>query len=135
MNIWLIQTGEPLPLNDSEKKMRTALLADHLIGRGHSITWWTSSFDHFKKQWIYTEDTELQKSDRMKFIFLKGTGYKNNFSFRRFRDHRMVARKFFKTAVKKNKPDLIVASLPPHDLAYQAMRYAKENNVPYVVDV
>ena len=49
MNIWLIQTGEKLPLQNKERKLRTTLLADCLIKRGHSVLWWASAFDHFKK--------------------------------------------------------------------------------------
>lgn len=46
MNIWLIQIGEILPLEEKAKKMRTALLADKLVERGYSVLWWTSAFDH-----------------------------------------------------------------------------------------
>jgi len=135
MNIWLIQTGEPLPIDDSVKKMRTALLADKLLAKGHSVIWWTSAFDHVKKKWIYTKDTEVQKKNSLKFLALKGTGYKSNVSLMRFIDHRIVARKFSKMANKMAKPDFIIASMPPHDFAYQAVMYANRNNIPVLVDV
>ena len=67
MNIWLIQSGEPLPTDDTVKKMRTALLADELLAKGHSVIWWTSAFDHIKKKWIFTKDTEVQKKNGLKF--------------------------------------------------------------------
>jgi hypothetical protein len=50
MNIWLVQTGELLPLDEGVKKMRIALLADILVERGHNVFWWASAFDHFTKQ-------------------------------------------------------------------------------------
>lgn len=115
--------------------MRTALLADKLMERGHSVTWWTSAFDHIKKEWIFTSDHEEVKENGLKFIFLKGTGYKKNISLKRFLDHRMVAGKFYRKALTMEKPDIIVASLPPHDLAFQAVQYAQKNNVPVLVDV
>ena len=31
MKIWLIQTGEILPIQDNERKMRTAMLADKCL--------------------------------------------------------------------------------------------------------
>ncbi|MEM3112422.1 MAG: hypothetical protein QXY90_05215 [Candidatus Anstonellales archaeon] len=37
MNIWLIQIGEILPLEEKARKMRTALLADKLVERGHKV--------------------------------------------------------------------------------------------------
>jgi len=135
MHIWLIQTGEPLPLNSTAKKMRTALLADKLIARGHSVTWWASSFDHVKKNWVCEGDKEIEIKNGLKIIPLKGTGYKKNISLSRFIDHRIVAGKFRKTASATPKPDLIVTSMPPHDLAYEAVLFAKTNKIPVVVDI
>ena len=72
LNIWLIQTGEPLPLNEKIKRMRTALLADKLIEGGHSVTWWTSAFDHFKKDWTFKQNTELAIGEGLKIIAFMG---------------------------------------------------------------
>ncbi|MDI6891113.1 MAG: glycosyltransferase family 4 protein [Thermodesulfovibrionales bacterium] len=33
------------------------------------------------------------------------------------------------------KPNIIVASMPPHDLAYEAVMLAKKNNIPILVDI
>ena len=135
MNIWLIQSGEPLPINDTVRKMRTALLADKLIAKGHSVVWWTSAFDHIKKKWIYTKDTEVRHSHNLTFVALKGTGYKSNISLMRFIDHRIIAWKFSRMTARMAKPDFIIASMPPHDFAYQAVIYAKRNNIPVLVDI
>jgi hypothetical protein len=45
MNIWLMQTGEQIPIRNGVRKMRKALLADKLFERGHSVFWWASAFD------------------------------------------------------------------------------------------
>lgn len=39
LNVWLVQTGEPLPLKGNVRKMRTGLIADKLLERGHSVYW------------------------------------------------------------------------------------------------
>lgn len=135
MHLWLIQTGEPLPLDSSVKKMRTSLLADKLIEKGHSVLWWTSAFDHLKKKWIYDKDTCMELKKGLSIFALKGKGYKKNISLARFIDHRMVALKFKKKSIDLAKPDLIITATPPHDIAYQAVMYAKKNKVPVVVDV
>jgi glycosyltransferase involved in cell wall biosynthesis len=135
MNIWLIQTGEPSPLDKNQKKMRTALLADKLIERGHSVLWWVSAFNHFKKDWVFSKDTEFTIKEGLNGIALKGMGYKKNISLRRFIDHRIIARKFKDHAPKMTKPDIIIASMPPHDLAYNAVLFAKENNIPILIDI
>ena len=100
MNIWLIQIGELLPIKDGERKLRTAILADKLTERGHSVLWWASAFDHFKKVWISKKDTEFVLKNGVKIIALKGIGYKRNISFSRFVDHRIIAMKFRKAAPK-----------------------------------
>ena len=135
LNIWLIQIGENLPVDEKQRKMRTALLADKLVERGHSVLWWTSAFDHFKKDWIFKKDTEVTLNSRLRLYALKGIGYKKNVSLSRFIDHRIIAWKFKKIAPKMPKPDIIVTSMPPHDLAYQAVKFAKENKIPVLVDI
>ena len=133
MNIWLIQTGEPLPTEDSIKRMRTGLLAEKLVERGHAVFWWTSAFDHIKKTWIFNSDREFKKNG-LHFFAIKGMGYKKNISLMRFIDHRIVAWKFFRRANKMKKPDVILASTPPHDLAFYAKKFANENNIPLLID-
>lgn len=59
LSIWLIQTGEPLPIEDSVQEMRTKILAQKLIERGHSIVYWGSAFDHFRKTWRVKTDARV----------------------------------------------------------------------------
>ncbi|MEW6606957.1 MAG: glycosyltransferase family 4 protein [bacterium] len=135
MNIWLIQTGEVLPIEEDVCQMRTSFLADKLIERGQDVLWWASAFDHFKKDWIVRKDTEIPISKRYKIFVLKGIGYRKNISLSRFIDHRIVAWKFKKLAPKMPMPDVIVASMPPHDLAYEVVMFAKKYDIPLLVDI
>jgi len=135
MNIWLIRTGEFLPLKENVKKMRTAILAEKLIERGHSVLWWASAFDHFKKKWVFKRDTDLKIKKGLRIIALKGLGYKGNISFSRFIDHRIIASKFRKLARKIQRPDIVIASTPPYDLAFQAVRFGRDSNIPVLVDI
>jgi len=135
LNIWLTQIGEILPLDEKQRKMRTAFLVDKLVEKGHNVLWWTSAFDHFKKDWIFKKDTEVTLNSGLRLYALKGIGYKKNISLSRFIDHRIIAWKFKKIAPKMSKPDIIIASSPPYDLAYQAVKYAKRNKVPIIVDI
>lgn len=135
MNIWLIQSGETLPLTESVKKMRTALLAEELVHRGHTVVWWASAFDHFQKRWLFDEDAEVALGPQYSIVALKGRKYTSNISLRRFLDHRTIARKFRRRAALRPRPDVVVAATPPHDLAYEAVRYAKAHGIPAVVDI
>jgi glycosyltransferase involved in cell wall biosynthesis len=135
LNIWLIEIGETSPLDRKQRKMSTFLLSDKLIERGHSVLWWISAFDHFKKNWIFKKDTEITLINGVKVYALKGIGYKKNISLSRYIDHRIISWKFKKIASKMPKPDIIVTAMPPHDLAYQAVMFAKKNKIPVLVDI
>ena len=135
MNFWLLQTGEPLPLVPGVRKMRTGLLAETLLGRGHQVRWWASAFEHQRKFMQFNKDQEITNKDGCIFQVLKGWGYKTNVSFSRYLDHRLIAWKFRMLSRRFERPDGIIASLPCHHLAYEAVRYAKKKNVPIIVDV
>ena len=51
MNIWLIKDSELVP-NDSGKPRlaRMGLIAEILLESGHQVTWWNTTFLHFKKR-------------------------------------------------------------------------------------
>ena len=115
--------------------MRTGLLADKLLVHGHQILWWTSAFSHFTKSWEYRNDGELKISEDYSLYYLKGVGYNKHFSLKRFLDHRIIAKKFKYYAKRFKKPDLIIVSSPPHDLAFESVCYAKKNDILVFVDI
>jgi glycosyltransferase involved in cell wall biosynthesis len=135
LKIWVIQTGETLPFQKEARRMRTTILVDKMIERGHNVIWWTSAFDHFKKRWIFEKDTLFEMENGLKIFALKGLGYRKNISLSRFIDHRIVAWKFKNYASKMPPPDIILSATPPYDLAYQAVKYAQKKQIPIVIDV
>ena len=135
MNIWLITIGEPLPLEPDVRKYRTAMLADKLIELGHTVRWWTGAFEHQRKVMQFTKDQEVSLSDRLALQVLRGCGYRRNVSLARYINHQIVALKFRIQSKKFAKPNVIIASMPDHLLAYEAARYARKNNIPFLVDI
>lgn len=135
MRVWILQLSEPLPIDAEAKKLRTALLSEQLVARGHSVVWWASSFNHLRKKWFVKEDVEFRIAEGFTVKTLKGCGYKKNVSFSRILDHRIIAHKFRKAAQAMACPDIIISSMPSYDLAYEAVRYAKQKNIPVVVDI
>jgi glycosyltransferase involved in cell wall biosynthesis len=135
VKVWLIQLGEILPIKSGTRKMRTALLADELTKRGHSVLWWASAFEHLTKTWVCYWDCEYVLHDKFKIIALKGIGYKKNVSLQRYIDQKILARKFRRAIPLQSKPDIIIASLPTYDLAYVASVFAQKNNIPIIVDI
>ncbi len=135
MNVWLVETGEPLPLQPGVRKMRTALLADNLAARGHQVRWWVSAFEHQRKLMLFAGDREVALSPGITLQVMRGCGYGSNISLARYLDHRLVARKFRLRARDLEPPDLIVAALPCYHLAFEAVRYGRQLNVPVLVDI
>ena len=135
MHIWLIQTGEIIPKSKDDRYMRTALLAEELASRGHKVIWWTSAYEHQRKKWIDRDEPSFSIHKNVKLVFLKGIGYKQNVSIKRFLDHLIIANKFTKKAKNYPKPDIIINSLPEHNLAYKVQKYAEKINIPTFVDL
>ncbi len=135
MNIWLTQIGEQLPLSLDTRKMRTALLADELVQRKHSVVWWASAFDHSSKKFLFDKDKEIFIKKNYSIRILKGKGYCNNVSISRYIDHKIIAEKLYAEICRLQPPDIIVVSMPDHLTAFQAVRYANLKNVPVLVDV
>jgi glycosyltransferase involved in cell wall biosynthesis len=133
--IWLLQTGELLPLRPDARRMRTAMLAETLASRGHTVTWWASAFNHLRKEWTFQADTDVTTDSGIRIRALSGVGYSRNLSLMRWLDYRKVAGKFRRMAPAAPRPDVIVASMPGYDLANAAVSYARANGVPVLVDV
>ena len=137
MNIWLVTIGEPVPIDQNfrERLHRTGFFADFLSKNGHTVTWWTSTFDHWKKVHLFPEDTTLVKEGQYRIRLLKGTGYKKNISSGRIRDHKMIAKKFSIFAKEEIQPDIIICAFPTIGLCIEAINYGKKNHVPVAIDI
>ena len=83
MKIWLINSGEPLPIDKSQRLLRTGKLA-YELKKDHEIIWFSSKFDHFSKSF---RDKNQQEFEGIKYIFINSIGYNNNLSFKRILDH------------------------------------------------
>ena len=106
--------GEPVPVGDGvrDRPHRTGSLARVLAGAGHQVIWWTSTFNHFKKQHLFQGSATLALAENFRVRLLKGRGYKRNLTLSRFLDHRDVARLFAREIESEPVPDIIVSSLP-----------------------
>ncbi|HPC33790.1 MAG TPA: glycosyltransferase family 4 protein [Syntrophales bacterium] len=135
MKIWLTQIGEILPLQANIRMMRVGYLAERLNLRGHDVVWWASAFDHMQKKMLFPEDREIETRPGLKIRALTSRGYKKNISLSRCLDHLLLAEKMAKSFRCSAPPDIIVASMPDHWTAYQAVKYAKRMNIPVLVDV
>ena len=138
MNVWIVTSGEPLPLDQGGVRLlRHGILASMLATRGWQVTWWTADFDHTAKRNRrgpqQPEAVELPGGQRI--WLLRSRGYARNLSLRRVLDHRDLAANFLRSAPAEPRPDVILASYPPIELAAAAARFGKAHGVPVAVDV
>lgn len=136
MKIWLITVGEPLPTETAQKRaFRTGLLARLLADRGHQVTWWTSSVNHFDKSLHAQGNDIVPIDDRLIVRFLHGRPYRRNISIARFVNHWQIGRIFASLARQAEQPDIILCSLPTIELSDAAVRYGLERRVPVLLDI
>jgi glycosyltransferase involved in cell wall biosynthesis len=137
MLIWLVKIGETLPIGQSDTRLlRTGLIANLFVEKGHDIVWWSSTYDHFKKKQCFQFDTDLQLAPSYRLTLLHGKGYQKNVSLARIKDHRSISIKFRKRIYyEKIKPDIIVCAYPTVELAYHCIKFGKKFNIPVIVDI
>jgi glycosyltransferase involved in cell wall biosynthesis len=136
MNIWLITIGEPIPSENNSLRMHRTGIISRMIGEStdHSLVWWTSTFSHSLKKHVYNEDECVKINNNFNLIALKGSGYRSNISINRVVDHGQIATKFRKLARQEPKPDVIVVAFPTLGLCEAAIEYAKQYNIPVLLD-
>lgn len=134
-NIWLITSGEPIPSKE-ERPHRAGILSQMLADKGCNVIWWTTTFDHQKKDYLYNKNHELSlKANYKRFYLHSKTPYTKNISINRIINHKQVAKSFEIESAKKEIPDVIFCSFPTIDLSYQAVKYGVKFKVPVIVDV
>jgi len=132
MIVWLINPGEPLPLDDNQRLFRTGKLA-YKLKDNHEVIWFTSKFDHFTKTFRDLDEKEL---DGIRYKFINSIGYKKNLSVRRIFDHIILGfNLFYKLVTTKKKPDIIITAYPPIETSFFVYIYCKIKKIRLICDV
>jgi hypothetical protein len=136
MLIWVFTIGEPI--NHKENKLRlqrSGLLTQYISeNTNHKVVWWTSLFNHFTKKFEFENYTEIDYNSNLKIKCIKGFGYKKNISLQRVLDHYMLKLKIKKEIKNQILPDIIISSYPTLGICEETLNFAKENNIPFVID-
>ncbi len=136
MRIWILKEGEPLPCDEGNPRLfRAGMFAKALSERGHDVTFWSSTFDHANKKRRFSCDTDCQVTDSYKLKLIFARDYKKNMSLQRIIHQRETAKKFYKKALKEEKPDVIICAMPTIDFLQEAIRYSKVAKVPVIADI
>lgn len=134
MKIWIIEIGEPLPVENDVRLLRYGLLSKELAMHGHEVVWWTSTFSHASKKHICTDDWNTIV-DGVTLRILKGPGYRKNVSYQRIRHQKHFANKFYRLAMECDAPDLIICTVPTLEAAEVAVRFANKHKIPVIIDI
>ena len=138
VNIWIIQTGEPLHCDGgSWRPMRAMNLADEMWNRGHIVRIVSSRFFHQEKRKRSTTRSRINVSERLEIDLVDSPGYKKNLSLERFYDHFVLAVNLARWLVarRKEKPDIVWIGYPPIETAFVTVIWCKVYGVKCVLDV
>lgn len=114
-----------------KKTNRFVCLARMLAQRGHQVELISSNFVHYTKSFR----DEFDIGNGVKVTLLEETGYKKNVSLKRLRSHARFGKEVKKYLLQSQTPDLIYCAVPSLDCGVYAVKYAKEQGVPFIVDV
>ena len=137
MKIWILQTGEPLQIDNGDyRPMRAMNLSSFLNNKGHEVVLWSSSFFHTIKKHRSKDYKNFKINDNLEIKLIPSFGYKRNIGFGRIFDHSQLAFNL-KISIDKepSHPDLIFIGYPPIETSYVMSRWAKKNKIPYILDV
>jgi glycosyltransferase involved in cell wall biosynthesis len=139
LTIWIVNPFDDIP-GEGLPPLRYWSLARILAARGHDVTWWSATWSHRRKA---RRDVPLGIRDDENFAvrLVAVRPYEKNVSLARIRSHRDFGRTFERLASEGvasgqlDRPDVILASLPPLEGPEAAARLAKRLDAVFVCDV
>lgn len=136
MKLWIVSVGEPLPVDGMNTRLRRmGNLAQFASDNHVEVEWFSVSFDHYKKAQRCKGDADFRINDQYVLHLVDSVPYQRNVSYARIRHHKEAGKAIYNRMNSLDKPDVIIASMEPLEVSKAAVVYAKENNVPCIVDV
>ncbi len=137
MNIWILQTGEPLHIDEGNvRPMRAMNLSDALADAGHHVLLWSSAFYHQKKRHRNHEAKRIRVSRQLEIRLIPSRGYRRHIGIGRLVDHAQLAfnlRKEIKQVAEL--PNVAFVGFPPIETAAVLTRWLKKRGVPVLLDI
>ena len=133
MTVWIVNPFDNLP-PEGYRPQRYWLMARAFAQAGHQTTYWTSDFSHAHK--APRRFKEPVAPDGFRLTLVPTKPYPANICLRRVRSHRALARAWRQMAeTSAERPDVVIASLPPLSLAAAALAFSRKVGARFVVDV
>lgn len=116
---------------DVEGNNRFNYLANNIIDYGYKLEFLTSDFSHLKKA---KRDTSIGLTGCIT-TYIKEPAYSKNVSVKRIYSHYIMSRNLKVYLKTCKKPDIIYCEVPSLALAKVASNYAREHDIPFIVDI
>ncbi|MFH2067785.1 MAG: glycosyltransferase family 4 protein [Pseudomonadota bacterium] len=134
MKLWVIEIGEPLPVESDVRLLRYGEITKALSKYGHDVIWWTSGFSHAAKRHVCDRDRDIMM-DGVMLRMVKGPGYGRNISWQRVRHQKHFAARFRILAEGCDLPEVIICTVPTIETAKTAVEFADRHNIPILIDI
>ena len=139
LTVWLVNPFDDIP-GEGLPPLRYWTLARILAARGHDVTWWSSTWSHRRKA-VRAVPLGIREDEGFSVRLVATPPYARNVSLARLRSHRDFGRTFERLANESvasrqlERPDIILASLPPLEGPEAALRLARRMDATLVVDL
>jgi len=139
LTVWLVNPFDDIP-GEGTPPLRTWTLARVLAARGHDVIWWTATWSHRRKA-IRTAPLGIREDEGFSVRLVAVRPYEKNASLARIGSHRDFGRTFERlvnesiSSGQMERPDIILASLPPLEASEAAARLARRLDATFVLDV
>ena len=138
MKVWIINPFDNLPI-EGFRPQRYWLMSKAFVEAGHEVVLWSCTFSHTNKRFREIDEAKLCAAEKDlggKIRLVPTIGYKKNISFKRILSHKILSRNWRKMAEReKEKPDVIIASIPPIGLCTEARKFCEKNGAKFIVDI
>ena len=139
LTIWLVNPFDDIP-GEGAGVSRTLSLARVLAARGHEVTWWSSTWSHRRKA-VRRAPPALSEDEEFAVRLVAVRGYERDVSLARLASRRDFGRTLERLVTETiasgqlQRPDVIVATLPPLAGAEACVRLARRLDTTLVIDL
>lgn len=139
LTVWLVNPFDDIP-GEGIPPLRYWSLARVLVTRGHDVTWWTATWSHRRKA-IRSAPLGIREDEGFGVRLVATRPYDRNVSLARLNSHKDFGRTFERLANEGissgqlDRPDIILASLPPLESPEAAQRLARRLDATFILDV
>jgi glycosyltransferase involved in cell wall biosynthesis len=139
LSVWLVNPFDDIP-GEGLPPLRYWTLARVLAARGHDVIWWTATWSHRRKA-IRSAPLGIREDEGFAVRLVAVRPYEKDASLARIGSHRDFGKTFERLANESvssgqlERPDIILASLPPLESPEAAARLAKKLDATFVLDL